>query len=121
MLVLALRDMAHAPRAPAHSRRREPSIAPVRAVPPEPDRRTAGLGPRAYPITNRLPGHRVVPSRGIASPGSACIRASSRTRRAVRHQFGECEVGQTFDWEEFAPDSPLEGDGFEPSVPGERA
>jgi hypothetical protein len=29
-------------------------------------------------------------------------------------------VGLTnFDWEEFAPDSPLEGAGFEPSVPGE--
>jgi hypothetical protein len=25
-----------------------------------------------------------------------------------------------FDWEEFAPDSPLEGDGFEPSVPRAR-
>ena len=24
-----------------------------------------------------------------------------------------------FDWEEFAPDSPLEGTGFEPSVPGQ--
>jgi hypothetical protein len=33
--------------------------------------------------------------------------------------MAELEKTPDFDWEEFAPDSPLEGDGFELSVPRE--
>src|ERR1700730_5410039 len=52
-------------------------------------------------------------------PQAAVDVASSGARHSYFQNPGKQDPGHDPDWEEFAPDSPLEGSGFEPSVPHE--
>jgi hypothetical protein len=79
----------------------------------------AGLDEAISGIWLYQPG-RNAQQRGFA--GAICARPSRPGRQpqrpAPRRKAGVCRPSKP--WGEFAPDSPLEGDGFEPSVPRRR-
>ena len=69
------------------------------------------------------PRNLITPTHKLAPAGSEPFSHSETETETRVTRAGEASwpSGPNFNWEEFAPDSPLEGTGFEPSVPREKS
>ena len=91
------------------------SAIPMSAPVPQEKRHRTDLGTKVKSDATLI---RVETDNGLTGMGAA-LGTPPIVDTIVEHELAAECVGE--DWEEFAPDSPLEGTGFEPSVPVRQA